>query len=95
MLRKIKSLWCNLFGHIRVGFAAHEWCQRCKEYYGPQLQEAEVSSTVLTGDDVKRLLLDLDHCASPQEMSRRIDAAKEVVAELMRPKGFEKRPPQS
>lgn len=49
---------------------------------------------VLEGEDAERLLRDLEKTCSPDEMALRTLAAERALAEMMRPKGFPKKPPQ-
>lgn len=46
----------------------------------------------LEGEDAARLLAELSTGASSAEMSRRIAKAKDLRAEMMRPKGYAPRP---
>lgn len=43
---------------------------------------------VVEGEDAERLLASLETGASEEEMAKRIAKAKELRAEMMRPKGF-------
>ncbi|TKC95157.1 hypothetical protein E8A74_47520 [Polyangium fumosum] len=61
----------------------------------PQAMARPIEPTPpLSGEDAEELLASLEKVASPEEVEKRLEAAKRYLADVKRPKVLSRRPPK-